>query len=336
MSRRGRRNILGSAALLVAAAAGYLLSASSLPRHAQLQLPVQEPGSQVPRVRFMGVSTLLFQDGDSAVMTDAFLSRPPTMRVLLGRIAPDRHAVDALLSQAQASKVDAIFVSHSHYDHALDVAEVARRTGALVVGSVSTGNIASAQGPLPGGIREPGDQPITAGRFVVTPFRSLHSEPLRYPGTIGASFHVPARFNASKEGGSYSFLITHPCRRMLVHPSANYLPGMYRNVRAEVVFLGIATLGRREKAFVDAYWREVVRDTGAQWVVPIHWDDFTGSLDDGLKPMPRLMDDVAGGLQAVLDRADRDGVRVGLMPALAPVGLDFAMEGCPALPGSTE
>lgn len=327
---------MSSAALLVAAVAGYLLSAPSLPQQVQLQLPVLQPESQVPRVRFMGVSTLLFQDGDSAVMTDAFLSRPSTMRVLLGRIAPDEHIVDALLSKAQAAKVDAIFVSHSHYDHALDVAEVARRTGALVVGSVSTGNLARAQGPLPSGIRELGDQPITAGRFVVTPFRSLHSEPLRYPGTISASFHAPARFNAYKEGGSYSFLIVHPCRRMLVHPSANYLPGMYRNVRAEVVFLGIATLGRREKTFVDAYWREVVRNTGAKWVVPIHWDDFTRSLEDDLKPMPRLMDDVVGGLQAVLERADRDGIRVGMMPALAPVSLDFATKGCSDNPGFKE
>lgn len=328
MNRRRLRLVSTSGVLLFVAAAGYLLSTPPFPRHVQLQLPVQQSESQAPRVRFMGVSTLLFQDGDTAVMTDAFLSRPGKMRILLGRVAPDERAVDALLSKVRAAKVDAIFISHSHYDHALDVVEVAQRTGALVVGSGSTGNLARAQGPVPGGIRELGDQPVTVGRFVVTPFRSLHSEPLHYPGTIDAPIHAPARISAYKEGGTYSFLIVHPCRRMLVHPSANYLPGMYQNVRADVVFLGIATLGRREKTFVDAYWREVVRTTGAQWVVPIHWDDFTRSLEDGLKPMPRLMDDVAGGVQAVFERADRDGIQVGMMPPLVPVSMDFAAKGC--------
>lgn len=336
MNRRIVRIVSTSAALLVAAAAGHLLSAPSLPRQVQLQLAVQQSELQAPRVRFMGVSTLLFQDGDTAVMTDAFLSRPGKMRVLLGRVVSDERTVDAVLSKARAAKVDAIFMSHSHYDHALDVAEVAKRTGAFVAGSASTGNLARAQGPVPGGIRELGGEPVTVGRFVVTPFRSLHSEPLRYSGTIDASFRAPARFSAYKEGGSYSFLIVHPCQRMLVHPSANYLPGMYRNVKAEVVFLGIATLGRREKAFVDVYWREVVRTTGAKWVVPIHWDDFTRPLEDGLKPMPRVMDDVAGGMQAVLERADRDGIQVGIMPALAPVSMDFAATGCSNSPAFKE
>ena len=40
-------------------------------------------------VTFLGVSTLLFDDGASAILFDGFFSRPSLLRVGLGRIAPD-------------------------------------------------------------------------------------------------------------------------------------------------------------------------------------------------------------------------------------------------------
>ena len=38
-------------------------------------------------VTFLGVSTLLLDDGRSALLTDGLFSRPPMARVALGRIA---------------------------------------------------------------------------------------------------------------------------------------------------------------------------------------------------------------------------------------------------------
>ena len=62
---------------------------------------------------------------------------------------------------------------------------------------------------------------------------------------------------------------------------------------------------------------------GAKLVIPIHWDDFSRSLDRPLVPMPRLMDDLA----VTMDR---------LKAHLAPQGCDLAFlrpfEQVPILP----
>ena len=41
-----------------------------------------------------------------------------------------------------------MFIAHSHHDHALDVAYIAKRTGARVYGSDSTLNLARGEGYL--------------------------------------------------------------------------------------------------------------------------------------------------------------------------------------------
>ena len=40
--------------------------------------------------RFFGVSTILLSDGNTAIMTDGFFSRPGAGKLLFGKIAPDR------------------------------------------------------------------------------------------------------------------------------------------------------------------------------------------------------------------------------------------------------
>lgn len=74
---------------------------------------------------------------------------------------------------------------------------------------------------------------------------------------------------------------------------------MYSGMRADVVFLGIGLLGKQSDAFVRDYWREVVQTTGAKIVVPVHWDDFTVSLDRPLRQTGPLFDKVKEALAAI-------------------------------------
>ena len=64
----------------------------------RLDVPVAGEGPLA--VTFLGVSTLLVQDGESAVMTDGFFSRPGLLRVGLGRVAPSAERIDAALDRA--------------------------------------------------------------------------------------------------------------------------------------------------------------------------------------------------------------------------------------------
>ena len=100
-----------------------------------------EPKNGAVKVTFLGTGTLLFDDGETQLMTDGFFSRPSLLKVIRGKIETDPKVVDAALKRAGVMNLKALFVAHSHYDHAFDVAHVAKKTGAKLHGSVSTLNI---------------------------------------------------------------------------------------------------------------------------------------------------------------------------------------------------
>ena len=113
-----------------------------------------------------------------------------------------------------------------------------------------------------------------------------HSPKPFYPGTLTQPLQLPAKLSDYKLGSNYSFLLRHPQGNILIVPSANFIRGLFKDERAEVVFLGIGVLGKQSDEFIQTYWNEVVRATGAKLVIPIHWDDFTRSLDEPLRPLP--------------------------------------------------
>lgn len=267
------------------------------------------------RARYFGVTTIQIDDGETAVMTDGFFSRPGPMQFFFSKIAPDPARIDTALKRGAVSKLAAILVAHSHYDHSMDSAAVAERTGALLVGSASTANIGRGHGLANDRIRivKHGDT-LKFGRFTIEIFESPHSPNPLYTGEITEPLRPPVKGSAYKEGGNYAFLLRHDLGTILIQASANFAPGLFRNVRADAVFLGIAPLGKQTEIFVRDYWREVVKTTGAKLIIPIHWDDFMRPLDGGLLPMPLLMDDFERGMQMLLKLAEADGVTVRFMP----------------------
>lgn len=315
------RNFLRSFVMLLA---GWLFM-SSAPGTAQGPLiprpyiVIQRPMLLSVRARFMGTSTILFDDGTDQILIDGFFTRPSRQDVLFGRIAPNPAVIEAALARAGvADRLRAVLVAHSHFDHALDAPTVAQRTGALLVGSASTRNIGLGGGLPDSQIQVVADGArLTFGAFRITIFGTPHSPNPPFPGTITTPLTPPARASAYLEGGSFSFLIEHQRVKILVQPSANFAPGRYRGLRADIVFLSIGTLGRQSAAFAQDYWREVVQATGAGQVFPIHWDDFFVPVGDRFEPM--LSDNVGLARLRVTDMARGSPIRIRDMPPFEPV-----------------
>ncbi len=284
-----------------------------LARWAHLAEPPAPPSPGRPRVSFLGVSTLLFDDGETALLTDGFFSRPSALRVLTGRIAPDRSRVAAALARAGIRRLAAVLPVHSHYDHALDAPLVADLTGALLLGSESTRNIGRGQGLPDDRIRvvTPGEA-LTFGRFTVTAVAAAHTPGDAAPGSIDRPLRPPARARAFRTGQCWSVHIRHDGGSALVHASTNSIAGALDGRPSDVAYLGIATLGRRGEEFRERYWRETVVATGARRVVVVHWDDFTRPLDRPLRPLPPLFDDFDASMTWLERRAAVDNVRLGL------------------------
>lgn len=277
-------------------------------------VPVAGPDA-MPTVAWMGVSTVLVDDGTAALLTDGFFSRPSLLEVGLRKLTPSASRVQACLERAGISRLDAVLPVHTHYDHALDSATVAERTGAVLVGGESAANIARGQGlPQDRIVVAATGSTMTLGTFDVTLIESEHCPPDRFPGPITEPVITPAKASAYRCGEAWSTLIVHrpSGRRMLIQGSAGFLPGALTGQRAEVVYLGVGQLGLQPEIYIKQYWNETVRTVGARRVVLIHWDDFFRPLTVPLRALPYAGDDLDTTMRVLTALADRDEVALHL------------------------
>ena len=268
-----------------------------------------------------GVTALLLSDGTSSIFVDPFFTRPEGLfnMVLDREIAPDEAVIRRWLERAGVTRLDAVLVSHSHFDHSMDAGVVAKLTGATLVGSESTANVGRGDGLAESQIKvmKPGEA-MRFGSFTVTFIESVHAGATggAPTGEITEPLKLPAHYLDYKLGGVFSLVIEHPQGTVLHQGSAGFVPGFLKGRKANVVFLGVAIIDD-----LDTYLREVVDAVGADRIVPTHWDDFTRSLDEPLTPMPiavrldRFFDDAFRLRPLIKIETLNLGERVALFPA---------------------
>ena len=323
-SKATRQHIRAFAALWIAILLTGCATREPDRRNWPAPLKVQLAGEGV-QAKFFGVSTIALSDGTTTLMIDGFFSRPDPPRLLFALLSPDVDRIRAALWQGDIREVHLLLVAHSHFDHAMDVGVVARETGARLVASESTANVARGQDLEESRITVIKAEGIAEeGEFVVHAFPAEHA-PIRprIAGTIDAPLRPPASMFHFRRGEVYDFLVKHPrFGRILVVSSADPRSPLQRPVRADVVLLGIGGLGKgRDKQRVLDYWNNVVRASCARLVIPIHWDDFSKPAREPLAANPALFDDVDYSMVELRQLAHEDGIAIGLMPLYRPVHL---------------
>jgi len=276
----------------------------------RFDVPAADPDSELS-VTWLGVSTLLIDDGTSAIMTDGFFSRPSMLDVGLRRLTPSNSRIDWCLTKAKVNRLAAVIPVHTHYDHALDTAIVAERTGATIVGGESAANIARGHG-FPESrivVAGSGDQ-FRFGPFQVTLIESNHCPPDRFPGAITSPVAPPAKASEYRCGEAWSILIHHEPsdRRMLVQGSAGFAPNALTHCQAGVVYLGAGQLGAQPEDYITEYWSQTVGAVGARRVVLIHWDDFFRPLTEPLRALPHLGDNLDASMRVLTRLARKEHV----------------------------
>jgi len=277
------------------------------------------------RVTFFGTTMLLFDDGETQFLIDGFITRTSLRQLFLKRsVRTDTALVDAALARGKVGKPKVLFVAHSHYDHALDIAYIAQKTNAQIYGSESTLNIGRG-----GGVPESQmtlldlKQPTKVGQFTITVLPSKHSPPTRGLNddlgiVISEPLKQPARPGAYTEGGSFDFVIKHGDHIILVKPSANFVEGALDNVRAEVLFLATATLGKQDQSFKDAFYNQTVGKVRPKLVIPVHWDSFFLPLNDHLE---FLESNESDGFDFLIGRLSADHIQFGIMQGFQSIVL---------------
>lgn len=280
----------------------------------RFSVPAAKPDAPLS-VTWLGVATLLLEDGSAALMTDGFFSRPSIPRVLTRKLSPSHPRVEGCLARAGVTRLAAVLPVHTHFDHVLDSPLVAERTGALLVGGESAANVGRGYG-LPEDrlvVAVPGE-PIELASFDVTLLKSQHSVPDRYPGAIDAAVDRPVRVSAYRCGEAWSTLVRHrpSDRRLLIQGSAGFVRGALAGQRADVVYLGVGQLGLQPRAYLADYWAETVHAVGARRVVLIHWDDFFRPLSKPMRALPYAGDDLDASIRVLSGLAAQDGIDLHL------------------------
>ncbi len=247
-------------------------------------------------VIWLGVTTLLFDDSETQILIDGFISRPSLFDTLMRvPVASDAPMINYVMNEYRMQRLAAIIPAHSHYDHAMDVGAIANRSSASILGSESTANIARGAGV-------PEDQIAVVaageeyrfGNFTVRLIPSVHapiglrgSVPLM--GTVDEPLETPAPVTAWREGGSYTIIVSHPQGTTIVQGSAGYVEGALDDVQADVVMLGVGLLEGLGRDYAEGYWQALVTATGAARVFPIHFDNYTRPFGE-IVLLPTVLD----------------------------------------------
>lgn len=247
------------------------------------------------KVTFFGTTTLLFDDGKDQILFDCHFTRPSLAKYINGSEPTDTKLADSMLKLHKIDRLKAIFVSHTHHDHVMDVPYVANQTGATVYGSSSAMNVCRGGNVSESQLIEfHAEDSFEVGNYKIKVIKSLHSKPTILNNDLGQTIDrplvQPAKLRDYKEGGSYDFYVEAQGKRYLIRPSFNYIEHQLDGYECDVLFLGVAGLAKADEATEKIFFAETVEKTKPELIIPLHWDNFFSRLDKPTVGMPSFIE----------------------------------------------
>jgi L-ascorbate metabolism protein UlaG (beta-lactamase superfamily) len=210
----------------------------------------------------------------TVIWIDPYVTRLSMSDVTLRRVVPASHAAIA----RWIDRADAVLVGHTHFDHALDVPEIARTFGCKAYGSTSLESLMRLHGLA--------DQAVVVEPkhdYEVGPFRfhfvpSLHSRlqlgfAVPFSGELTCEHVEGLTAQAYRCGQVWGLCIEVGGARIYHQGSADLLEDEIVDRGVDVFLCGIS--GRR---FTPRYVERIVRALDPKVVVPTHYDNFLRPL----------------------------------------------------------
>jgi len=252
--------------------AGWWLFLAACGSSAAPAAPVAAPARAPIALTYLGVAGWQLEAAGKIVISDPYLSRPASADAPL---VPDAAAIAA----HTPAHADLVLVGHSHHDHLLDAPSVALRTGAPLLGSVSTIRVGRASGLDDDHLLAvTGGEDLTFAGFSVRAIPSLHSRvgDRWLGGDIAADPKLPMPAAQYREGGTLAYLIRIAGREVLVLDTANFVERELAGLRPEIA---IVAPGLREK--IHDYTCRLLHALGdPPVVIATHFDDWHGAPVD--------------------------------------------------------
>ena len=243
-------------------------------------------------IEWLGVSGYRITHEGQTLFVDPFLSRVPFRDLVLRRPnLPQRATLDRFLNAP--GSVAGVLVGHTHFDHAVDAPEIARRFGCDAYGSSSLVNLMALHGLAERAVEVEPYRTYELGPFEVSFTPSVHSKLLLglavpFDGELTCEHLDSLSPGAYRCGQVWGISIRVGGVSLYHQGSANLIDDAVRERGVEVFLAGVA--GR---SFTESYWRRILPLLEPRVVVPTHYDNF-------FRPLGRPIEFVANAQVARL------------------------------------
>ncbi len=246
----------------------------------------------------MTVASVLIDDGKTRLLFDPAWTRPGLKHILnLEKFSSDSGLVSSVLQRNRLTKIDAVFSSHSHFDHVIDAPMISLLTGAVFYVDESSERIARAyQDKRIRTIRLIPGREVRVGDFLITPLPRQHAKILHLldflPGQVPVEFSLS--FWDYHAGETWFYFIQHPEGSILLDQGSDSLLEVIgkHTTKVDVLIQGVANR-RSDEQMIDGY----AKFFRPQIFIPVHFDNFLADFNNGEETyLPGI------GLEEVLDK----------------------------------
>lgn len=246
--------------------------------------PLRRGGTPDVTLTWTGVAGLVLEAEGTRIAFDPFVTRPGVLATLLARAEPDRAAVERTFSG-----LEAVFVGHAHYDHAMDVSAVALASPrARIFGGRTAVALLERLGSAPGRLEAVEDASTAeVGPFRVEAVRAAHGVvPLaRLVDRVGLPGRgVPRTPFRWPRGEVFGWRVEVRGRTLHVQGSAGIDDAaLSRQGKADVLVACVAA-----RKGTPRYLERLGERLRPAVLVPCHHDDFFRPLSEAPRPVATL------------------------------------------------
>ena len=240
--------------------------------------PSASASSNAVRVTYLGVNGFQFETDGHALLVDPYFTRVGLWAGALNeRIESNPNRVREGLKHVR-SRVDAILVTHAHFDHLLDVPEIMRRSqtrliaGPTAVRLVETLAISpdECDAVKPGSVRK-------IGPWTIRVFAAKHDRLFgKVPFAGRSTSSKPAKVSDWTVGEPLAFVIEAAGKKIYIDSGG--VPGSLPDARikdVDLAILGVALPDSRKR------FAETMRQLKPRYIFPSHQDDMFAPIDRG-------------------------------------------------------
>jgi L-ascorbate metabolism protein UlaG (beta-lactamase superfamily) len=291
-----RRNFLAGGLLTGLAAAADLGVSLLMPGTAEgAEMPGKSggPGATDANFKWFGTDGWEISFGKRTILFDPWFERIHT-GFFEGKFdAKTPLKVSESLIDEHVKKADHILIGHGHWDHIMDIPYIAKKTGAMVIGSETHGNIMRAYGVPEGQIvHVKGGENMQFDGYTIEVFPGLHSMgPTKKHAVPGHRISVPAMpttVGELPEGDSLCYLITIGGKfRVFLMSTANYVERAISGLKPDVALIA-SIFANQIHDFTPRLLKAL---NHPRLILPTHWDNFERPYSEELRDLRDVFGD---------------------------------------------